>query len=324
MDILTVNNQINNTFCPQLWDGVTLDEKGEVYTCCHIKPSNYGNVLKIPLKDIINSDEVKKYRKKSMMGNLQCYDGCNLIVKDQVKSKNLSPEIRYQDLKRIHIHFGNKCNIHCIMCDHPNKFAKDPTILSSEVLKQNIDFSPFDDIIIQGGEPLAIEECIQFLHHLEKIKKKFILLTNGLLISNDIAKLLAKNARTVSISLNAATKQLHEKVNRGSSFELVLSNIQKIINYREYFQSDLVINGRFTITTTAISDLPDFIENYKKLGFDTINFGYVKPSVPNYLQRNPKIKKELREKIEFLIPKLNLREIDTLRLFQLELLQSTS
>ncbi len=324
MEIIDLDQIVNNTYCPQLWNGITLDEKGGVYSCCHIKPSNLGNVHDLALLDIINSEKIKKYRKQSLMGTLQCYKDCNLIRKNVLNQNSQSLEIKFMELSRIHIHFGNICNIHCIMCNHPNKFSKDPTILSSQILIQTIDFTPFTDIIIQGGEPLAIDECVKFLYHLEKIKKKFILLTNGLLINDEIARLLAKNAKTVSISLNAASQKLHEKVNRGSSFNQVLDNIQKLIYYREYFQSDLVINGRFTITITAIRDLPKFIKNYRSFGFDEINFGYVKNSVPSYLDKNSKTKQELVEEIQLLLPNLNFNEIDTLRLIQIGLLQSLS
>ena len=121
--------------CPFLWDSFTLDQLGNVYSCCHIQPTIFGNIYTDKLSDLINTKEIIEYREKSQKGKLECYKTCNLF--DKLKTKDSSqknPVIKYEELKKVHIHFGNKCNINCIMCSHPKKFLKNPILLNEKFL----------------------------------------------------------------------------------------------------------------------------------------------------------------------------------------------
>jgi len=188
------------------------------------------------------------------------------------------------------------------------------------MLIRHIDISPFSTIFLQGGEPLCIDECLKYMAYLAKNQKKYSLLTNGTLIDENMAARLAKEAKLISISLNAATKETHEKINRGSSWEQVLGNIQSLRGYRERFNTDLSINGRMTLTVDALPEIPLFLRSYKKFGFDTINFGYDRDTVPLYLQQNPEFASTLSWDIATVMSTADLSTIDSLRLSQLGLL----
>ncbi len=310
---------VGSTYCPYLWKGVTVDPHMKVYSCCLIKPGIIGDLSVNTLDHIINGEKIKYYRAQSLSGNLHCYSECNLINKNEKTCPN-SVHVGLQEISTIHIHFGNKCNIECIMCDHPTKFKKNPIILDHQVLISRVDFSNFNDIIIQGGEPLSIRESRYFIKYLVQHKYKFIILSNGLLINKHIAKNIVLGANKIIISLNAATPDMHRRVNIGSDFKKVLDNIQLLRNYRKEFSSNLTIIGRMTITVPAIEEIPLFIENYSNYGFDEINFGYVRETVPQYLDNNPIIKSKLVRQIERVLNDMeNITKIDFLRLIQLGL-----
>jgi radical SAM protein with 4Fe4S-binding SPASM domain len=225
---------VKHTYCSDLWDGFALDKKGYVYNCCHLKPFRIGNISDTKLEDLVNTSEMKEYRRRSLNGELACFHGCNLVRKSVSPEEfNTDTEVDYDDLRRIHISFGEACNIRCIMCKHPERHAKDGIILDSAVVKKNVDISPFEEILVQGGEPLVIKSCLEYMEYLERMEKEFILLTNGLLIDNEMAQKLARNAKIVSISINAATKKTHETVNVGSDFDRVLHNIERLRTARK-------------------------------------------------------------------------------------------
>lgn len=312
---------MKNTFCPSLWDNITLDHRGNVFSCCHIKPVNFGNVYRDELSDLSNNKEIVKYRLKSMQGKLECYNKCNLFDKHEINaptSKDLN--IKYEDMKRIHIHFGNQCNIKCIMCKHPTKYSNDPSILNEKILIKNVDVDPFEDIVIQGGEPLFIQNCLNYLRYLGNKRRKYTLLTNGLLINNKIANMLAKDARIVSISINAFLKNTHERINRGSNFDLVIDNVQRIRLARKRKETNCRINGRMTLTTLALEEIPLFLKNFQDLGFDCINFGYDRTTVPQYLDSNLDLKFTIKNQIKEALKESNTNNIDLLRLKQLDLI----
>ena len=213
-----------------------------------------------------------------------------------------------------------KCNISCIMCRQKERYKTDQTILNAEMLLNHINIEPFRNIFLQGGEPLFIDECLKYMTHLAEKRKKYSLLTNGLLIDEELAERLAREANIISISINAATKVTHEKVNAGSSWDRVLGNIQYLRKYREACKTNLSINGRMTITIPSLPEIPLFLESYQNHGFDTVNFGYDRETVPAYLVQNPDFSSNLSQKITAVMSKADCSKIDSLRLSQLGLI----
>lgn len=326
LNVINKQNKSNqmNTYCQYLWNGVTIDQKLNVYSCCLIKPGIIGNLNNMSFDKIINSEKAIYYRKQSLNGKLHCYSSCNLIDKSQLPPKNINPKIKSTQFKTLHIHFGNKCNINCIMCDHPKKFKENPIILNSKNLISKVDINKFQNIIVQGGEPLAIQECVEYLEYLASKNKKYILLTNGVLINQKMAKFIALSAKIVSISINAASKRTHEKVNKGSDFDTLLNNIQLLKHYKNKFNSQITINGRMTITNPAIEEIPLFLKNFEIYGFDTVNFGYVRETVPKFFKKYPKIRQKIQKEITNNLKQIDYSKVDFLRLIQLGLIEDNN
>ncbi len=313
-----MTSNTKKTYCSELWSNITINKYGDVYNCCLLNPGKIGNIKNNSISELINNDIAINFRELSLLGNLECYEKCTLVNKDEI-DQNKHSKIDINDLKTIHISCSEACNINCIMCNHPKRDKINPVELPFSSLS-NIDFKIFDNIIIQGGEPLYIKSCLELIDYLSKNNLKFILLTNGLLIDNDIAKNIAKNGKSISISINSATKETHKKVNISSDFNKILENIEKIKYYRNKFKTDVIIFGRFTIVKQNLLEIPMFIEKYNLFGFDKINFGFDNPSVPNFLAENDDFKKVLKEEINSVIKKIDIKNIDTKRLKQLGLL----
>ncbi len=239
--------------CPLLWTAFAIDCCGGVFSCCHMKPVKLGNINDAPLRELANTPPIIRERKNALGGTLECYKGCNLVRYAKHPPEFKSTTNDYNEMEYLHINFGERCNIACIMCKVHDRARYVRSILSPEILIKNIDLDPFIEIVIQGGEPLFIPECMEYLEYLGKIGKKYVLLTNGLLITDEVALQLARDAMRVCISINAASKDTHERVNRGSSFDVVNANIKKLISARDRLGSDLVLHGRMTITPIAIN-----------------------------------------------------------------------
>ena len=318
--ISSVVSSMETSYCDDLWNGFTINKNGDVYCCCHLKPFVVGNIYHNELNELLNTPDMIKHRKKSLKGELECYLACNLVQRNLPHHANESSEVvDYNNLQRLHINFGESCNIRCIMCEHPKRHLEKDVLLDHNALIKNIEISPFDDILLQGGEPLYLSSCIKYMDYLETMNKKYILLTNGLLINKKMAVKLANNASIVSISINAATKETHEKVNIGSNFERVLSNISELMKARKKDRTSLIINGRMTLVPQNVHEIPIFLNEYKKLGFDRINFGFDRATVPQYLLANSDFSTKLKSRIEDVLTHSNLDEIDIMRLKQLGL-----
>jgi len=176
----------------------------------------------------------------------------------------------------------------------------DKVSLGFDLLKRRIDLSPFESLEIQGGEPLFIRAAKEFFDYAVSLGKRPSFLTNGTLIDDKWAVKIAAHSSFIYFSINAATKETHEYINRGSKWELVLDNIRKVGEARKSLPSGLKIVGHMTIVPKNIAEVPLFIRRFKELGFDKINFGY-DWKVPFYLKCHPlaarKIRFEVRQQL---------------------------
>jgi len=305
------------TYCPKLWDEVYINQIGNVYSCCHEKPSILGSIYKNKLDKIYNNNIIQKAREQSIKGKLKCYQNCILLKKNDLLYIKKPIVINYYNLKILKITIGEACNISCIMCwqNHKNK-----TTLNYKKLIENVDLGPFKNIEVQGGEPLFIKEAKKFFNYASSKSKKISFLTNGTLMTREWAKKIVFNSIYVCFSINGATKETHEKVNRGSIWEYVLRNIKKVRNYKEKYRSDLKIIGHMTLVPENIMEITLFINTFSQLGFDCIDFGYDK-KLPNYLLSNPEERDTVILRIKKAISCCNMiSEVDMYQLQQLNLL----
>lgn len=289
---------MKNRYCPFLWHEIFINEKGNVYNCCHYKPGKIGNIYQNRLEEIVNSSKAQEFRKQSLNGKLSCYKNCTLLAGNSYKS-NDTVLVDYSKLSRLKILFGEGCNISCVMCWQNHKSSKE---LDMQKMLKNLDLTPFEQIDLQGGEPLFLKSAREFFKYSSRLNKKVSFVTNGTIMNREWAELIAQNSFFINVSLNASTKEMHEKINRGSKWHLVLRNIQLLKQVRDELNTKLEIAGHMTVVWQNVKDIPGFIRQYREFGFDRINFGF-DPRVPVYLHLHPKLKKTLKAEIAVEIEK---------------------
>ncbi len=276
------------TFCPRLWDEVFISKNGDVFSCCHKKPAALGNIHQTDLRDICNSRIIQGLRESSLSGRLGCYRKCSILRRDKaLEAKGC--RIDYRGLRRLKLSFSDACNINCLMC---RRRAFDNVSLEFGLLKKRIDLAHFESLEIQGGEPLFIRAAKEFFDYAVSLGKKPSFLTNGTLIDDKWAIKIAAHSSFIYFSINAATKETHEYINRGSKWELVLDNIRKVGEARKSLSSGLKIVGHMTIVPKNVAEVPLFIRGFRELGFDKINFGY-DWKVPFYLKCHPLVARRI-------------------------------
>jgi MoaA/NifB/PqqE/SkfB family radical SAM enzyme len=288
--------QRGSTFCPKLWDEVYIHDNGNVYTCCHEKPQALGNIYRDRMADLWNGELLQRLRQDSLRGRLGCYHDCTLLKKEEITPEPKPLSVPYSELRRIKILFGEGCNISCIMCPQNHRSR---VHLDEQKLIENLDLAPFERIELQGGEPLFIMAARRFFDHATSQGKKVSFLTNGIIINDEWAEKIARHSSFVYFSLNAATKETHELVNRGSKWERVLRNIQRVRAARDAHGTDLRIVGHMTIVPENVAEIPSFIRRYREFGFDAINFGFDE-GVPAYLKSalDPARRRQLAQEIQ--------------------------
>jgi MoaA/NifB/PqqE/SkfB family radical SAM enzyme len=286
------------TYCHMLWDSVSIDQRGDVYTCCHGRPAILGNIEREPLAAIWSgSGALAMFRSQSRRGRLRCAPACNILSPED-KAGLDRPAVHREHPRTVRLTWGELCNIACIMCDQDHRSR---TALDRSTLERNVDWARVEDCELQGGEILAMREARAFYLWLTNTRgTRTSLITNGLLVDDEWAEHLARGARWVQVSVNASTKATHELVNHGSKFERVLDGLGRLVDARRRLASDVAIVYKFTIVTANVHEIADAIGLAESLGCDEIAFGYDAP-VPAYLVERPDLARALRQRLAGLL-----------------------
>ncbi|MDD6229849.1 MAG: SPASM domain-containing protein [Lactimicrobium massiliense] len=160
----------------------------------------------------------------------------NLIIPEEENEDELFSQIKKQIFDGVHIRvmvlqMTDYCNLHCKYCfiegaipkDYVRKempidtakSAVDKFISILERDRKNIHSKP--SIVFYGGEPLAnwivVKQCLDYIDNYQKstdaIQIDKVLITNGTLITDSIAKDLASHQVIVSVSLDGV-KEAHD------------------------------------------------------------------------------------------------------------------
>jgi len=170
------------------------------------------------------------------------------------------------------------CNNRCIFCysDHSQEKTMDLNEVreNMEYILENLNFDKF---ILSGGEASVHPEFEEILEYIaEKIKSKFLLVTNGRQLANDsIIKSLnrfKKDKIEVSISLHGPDKATHESITRvQGSFNEAMKSIEVLI------KNGIRVSVVFVITKDNFLSLPKTIETLKKEGVNEFRLRIVYP-----------------------------------------------
>lgn len=282
------------TYCHLLWENVFISPNGDTFGCCSWKPGKFGNINDDSLAHIwSDSPRLKIYRILSLHNCLNCFLDCHILS----KAEKLRPPPRSIDTrhpKKVWLLYGETCNLNCIMCPQEHRSME---TLDNEVIQKNIDWDQVEEIEMQGGEILAMENAkTLYLWLTTELNKKVNLITNGLLINDEWAYHLVNGSSWIQISINAATKRTHELVNKNSDFDKVISNVNKLIKLKHLHCFTVNIIYKFTVITENVHEIADAILAAEEFGFDEIHFGH-DAIVIDYLAKNHELRKKLRTQI---------------------------
>jgi pyrroloquinoline quinone biosynthesis protein E len=165
----------------------------------------------------------------------------------------------------------SRCNLHCDMCQvvtfEKNKRAEDMT-LDEFISMIDANIGLFE-IKIQGlGEPFLHKHFVDMVKY---AADKYIWVrstTNATLLHKDdnYKRIIDAGIGELQISIDGTTKEVYEKIRKGSNFELVSENCKKINAYCDEIGSDrtrmwaLLQNDNF-------DELYNFVKFAKELGF---------------------------------------------------------
>ncbi len=152
------------------------------------------------------------------------------------------------------------CNYDCIMCQHgrsPRRDLPDRVLDEAEALLPTL-----RSLTFLGGEPLANPRTMKFLRDFDVATLPDLrvdLVTNGSLLGERaLSKLGRSPFGDVTISLNAGTADVYEKVQRGLGLSEILANVDALIELRRSHPRWFGITLSFVVQPTNAHTLVDF------------------------------------------------------------------
>lgn len=143
----------------------------------------------------------------------------------QVKSRVISTP------REIDVELTGNCNLRCHYCyffDNPDVEYAD---LSTEEWLQFFDECGEANVMsiqLAGGEPFYRDDLKELIEGIVKNRMRFTMLSNGGLITDDIAAYIASTGRcdSIQISLDGGRAEIHDKVRGKGSFDQAVRGIR--------------------------------------------------------------------------------------------------
>jgi len=182
----------------------------------------------------------------------------------------------------------NACNLKCPFC----AFAGNPStgeymsyeafIRTAEQLKSlRINGQKVDTIRLGGNrEGLLHPHFADMAYHLDSNGFKPRLVTNGVLMTKEIATVIVKYFHHVRISVTGVTSEVYhhfqgsERHDSNAIFNTVVNNVTELINIRNRLNSACFVDIGYICTEFSAHQMKDAILFWRGKGCDRILFGY--------------------------------------------------
>jgi len=126
-------------------------------------------------------------------------------------------------------------------------------------------------VIIEGGEPFLREDLFKILEQLQQNQIPVYLITNGMLLTNQILSNLENMTAKLMISVDGADAETYEAIRKGSDF-------QRVINWtRECAHLGLLEAINFTVLKSNYTQIPKLFALASSLRVKKINLIGLKP-----------------------------------------------
>ena len=199
----------------------------------------------------------------------------------------------------IYIELTRRCNLNCIHCClDKNKPVEDKFQLNEylRVIEEYYSLPTHSkNIILFGGEPLLNRNWLEIAIFAKDLGFEVSILTNGTLITREIAEKLASTNIRVQVSLDGSSKKTHDFIRGNGAFEATMRGITNL--------TQVGINGdylwlSFTPMKINLHEIKDFVELSVSMGVYCLHLPAL-ISLGNAKRNLSTVSYSLEEKIQF-------------------------
>lgn len=166
----------------------------------------------------------------------------------------------------------NRCNLRCKYCSHFTSAGDVGQDLSNEEwleFFEELNHCAVMNVCIQGGEPFYRQDLPELIEGIVKNRMRFNILSNGTLITDDMAAFLASTHRCdgVQVSIDGSKPLTHDAFRGEGNFSRAVEGIEHLRKHR------VSVSVRLTIHRENVNDLEGIakllLEDLKVPSFST-------------------------------------------------------
>ncbi len=174
-----------------------------------------------------------------------------------MKPDNLHTSMRLMKTPRtVDIAITNKCNLRCTYCYHfssagdvDEDLPKEEWLGFFEELKR----CAVIDVVLAGGEPFFRKDLSELIEGIVKNNMRFSILSNGTLITDEIAEFLSSTGRCdyIQVSLDGSKPETHDTCRGNGNFNRAIKGIECLRKH------SVNVQVRATIHKHNVTDLEE-------------------------------------------------------------------
>lgn len=272
--------------CTAPWTSMeVVDPDGRVRQCCSTWTRGHrGSVLEATLRDVWNGPGYQAARRQLASGRPAslCLPVCSrlhdrrlaegrfaiqrgsgpFVANQLLLAEDLAE--RREVVRGLPLHLAicpsTACNYDCIMCE----LGRSPVrVLPDAVWDELPSLMPtLRSLTLLGGEPLAHPRTLRFLQEFDVARwpdcaVDFV--TNGSLLGEAALRAMSRcTLGDVTVSLNAGTAEVYERVQRGGAFGTVLGNLDALLRFRARHHRWFGVTLSFVVQPASSATLREF------------------------------------------------------------------
>lgn len=168
-----------------------------------------------------------------------------------------------------------KCNLNCIHCYNNGnvKLIKEMDLSSNyKYIIDAIKTIGVNHIHLLGGEPLLVKSLWDILYYANSKNILVTINTNGTLLNDEVIdRLIDANVSQITISLDGATCEDNDLIRGKGTFDLVISNIQKLTSKISMSNSNMIVQIATVITSKNIRNIHTLPRLLNKIGVKNLD-----------------------------------------------------
>ncbi len=302
--------------CPLIEHAIMFDHYNQVRVCSTINNVGGGRPLlqENYYGELLNWDEIfakkRAHRELQKQGNtVPACEGCKFLQVRDWNSEDYITEV-------LLTHWA-ECNSNCSYCPVINnkKLMEDTkyyNILPSmkDAIKRNIIKK---DALIEfaGGESTIHPEFEELMNlFVENDFENIVINTSAIKFSEAIATGIKNGQLKIVVSIDAGSKDVHERLKRVNSYDSVWESLKKYSEAKEYSDKKNLVRTKY-IVVPGINDTKEefdlFIKNNLERKIDSIA---INVEIDWYQENQDNDTEELKKLLEYMLHKAKTNEMD--------------